>query len=197
MKSFLLRFALPLLLGAFIGFLIVHRISTKSSITNSSTSNIISVNLKNARSKGVLSAYGFYPDMNINDFGNNVEALGKIDNPFVDQKHILSPDYTTVTGMVLIFPTEKFETVAKEIVKENGPLPCEKKDDNIICEIKDKAGNVLLIANQLMKDKDGNSFGAVLITDKQHAPPPPKTTPDSQVSLFPNQEYTALQYGKV
>ncbi len=131
-----------------------------------------------------VNVYGFYMGMSKEEFMKQAAAL-KADpnNFFVKWIAIPSEDGKSLAALGLVFPTDRFTDVAKEIVKHNGgKMNCEKSEDgNIFCAITDSHGNTLNLVARVFRDQAGHTFGALALTDKEHSDPKnPKTAPESE-----------------
>lgn len=127
-----------------------------------------------------LNAYGFYPDMSAEDFKARAEVLKRGGTPIVRWIATTSDDDKTVIGFGLVFPTDKFLEVAKEVASKNGDLKCEKDDKSTMCVITDKNGNQLALTDKLIIH-EGKSYGGLAIVDADHVDKKnPKTDPESE-----------------
>lgn len=123
-----------------------------------------------------VSVYGIHAGMAKDDFTralNDLHNTGK--SPFVKWMASLNEEETKVVAIALIFPSEKFFDVAKELAK-NGNLPCDKAQETI-CTLKGADGGEVTIVDKVYKTPDGKMFGVILLVDKDHLDPKHPTTP--------------------
>jgi len=123
-----------------------------------------------AEQRGALIIYGFYAGMPKADFDAAIIAMRNNHGPIVKWARVLSDDEKTVPVFVLIFPTSKFFQVAKDFANQNGKLECQKTD-TILCEMKSANGDDMLIENLSIRDKQGNTYGSIIMADKDHQDP--------------------------